>query len=169
MSKPNQPSINRRDVLKSSAGALGAALVLGDSLEAYPKGGQHQFQPVRAEDHGHAHGHGREARTQSLPDHSDRYQSGRLWTWRSSRRRQSRPTLCCLKSRILGENPLQLDHIFRKIKQFGGTCAPGRRSVRCRDGACGTLPAKFTTRPFTPCWAAEVPRQDSRLCRHHGI
>ena len=25
-----------------------------------------------------------------------------------------------LKSRILGENPLQLDRIFRKIKQFGG-------------------------------------------------
>jgi L-alanine-DL-glutamate epimerase-like enolase superfamily enzyme len=25
-----------------------------------------------------------------------------------------------LKSRILGENPLRIDHIFRKIKQFGG-------------------------------------------------
>jgi len=26
-----------------------------------------------------------------------------------------------LKSRLLGENPLQIDRLFRKIKQFGGT------------------------------------------------
>jgi L-alanine-DL-glutamate epimerase-like enolase superfamily enzyme len=30
-----------------------------------------------------------------------------------------------LKSRILGENPLQLDWIFRKIKQFGGHARQG--------------------------------------------
>jgi L-alanine-DL-glutamate epimerase-like enolase superfamily enzyme len=30
-----------------------------------------------------------------------------------------------LKSRILGENPLQLDRIFRKIKQFGGHARQG--------------------------------------------
>src|SRR5207302_569291 len=30
-----------------------------------------------------------------------------------------------LKSRILGENPLQLDKIFRKIKQFGGHARQG--------------------------------------------
>ena len=42
-----------------------------------------------------------------------------------------------LKSRIVGENPLQLDKIFRKIKQFGGPCAPGRRSLRHRNGALG--------------------------------
>src|SRR6202035_3512530 len=30
-----------------------------------------------------------------------------------------------LKSRILGENPLQLDKIFRKIKQFGGPARQG--------------------------------------------
>ena len=34
MSKPNQPSINRRDVLKSSAGALGAALGLDPKVFA---------------------------------------------------------------------------------------------------------------------------------------
>src|SRR6202034_4294610 len=31
-----------------------------------------------------------------------------------------------LKSRIVGENPLQLDWIFRKIKQFGGHARQGR-------------------------------------------
>src|SRR4029077_12039132 len=30
-----------------------------------------------------------------------------------------------LKSRLLGENPLQLDRIFRKIKQFGGHARQG--------------------------------------------
>ena len=30
-----------------------------------------------------------------------------------------------LKSRIVGENPLQLDKIFRKIKQFGGHARQG--------------------------------------------
>src|SRR5207237_3599955 len=30
-----------------------------------------------------------------------------------------------LKSRLLGENPLQLDKIFRKIKQFGGPARQG--------------------------------------------
>ena len=30
--------MNRRDVLKTSMGTLGAALLLDDSLEAYPKG-----------------------------------------------------------------------------------------------------------------------------------
>ena len=30
-----------------------------------------------------------------------------------------------LKSRIVGENPLQLDWIFRKIKQFGGHARQG--------------------------------------------
>src|ERR1051326_1303947 len=30
-----------------------------------------------------------------------------------------------LKSRVVGENPLQLDKIFRKIKQFGGHARQG--------------------------------------------
>jgi L-alanine-DL-glutamate epimerase-like enolase superfamily enzyme len=35
-----------------------------------------------------------------------------------------------LKSRLLGENPLQIDRLFRKIKQFGGTS-------RLAGGVCG--------------------------------
>jgi len=35
-----------------------------------------------------------------------------------------------LKSRLLGENPLQIDRLFRKIKQFGGTS-------RQAGGVCG--------------------------------
>ena len=57
-----------------------------------------------------------------------------------------------LKSRIVGENPLQLDRIFRKIKQFGG---PARQAggVCAIEMASGTLPAKSTTRPSMPWWA----------------
>ena len=59
-----------------------------------------------------------------------------------------------LKSRILGENPCNVDKIFRKIKQFGGHVAPGRRRVRASRWRCGTWPARRTTCPFTRCWAA---------------
>jgi hypothetical protein len=37
MSKANSPSINRRDVLKTAAGALSATLLLANPDEAYPK------------------------------------------------------------------------------------------------------------------------------------
>ncbi len=37
MKQPDREAVNRRDVLKTSAVALGAAAWLADSLEAYPK------------------------------------------------------------------------------------------------------------------------------------
>ena len=42
-----------------------------------------------------------------------------------------------LKSRLLGENPCNVDRVFRKIKQFGVHLSSGRRRLRCRDGAVG--------------------------------
>ena len=47
-----------------------------------------------------------------------------------------------LKSRILGENPCNVDKIFRKIKQFGAPRAPGRRRVRASRWRCWDLAGK---------------------------
>src|SRR6202049_463803 len=119
MSKPNQPSINRRDVLKSSAGALGAALVLGDSLEAYPKKVNTNSSPsaLRITD--------LRVATIVKPGPSpcpiirvDTNQG--VYGLGEVRDGASATYALFLKSRILGENPLRLDKIFRKIKQFGG-------------------------------------------------
>ncbi len=119
MSKPNQPSINRRDVLKSSAGALGAALVLGDSLEAYPKKVNTNSSPsaLRITD--------LRVATIVKPGPSpcpiirvDTNQG--VYGLGEVRDGASATYALFLKNRILGENPLQLDKIFRKIKQFGG-------------------------------------------------
>ena len=43
-----------------------------------------------------------------------------------------------LKSRILGENPCNVDKIFRQIKQFGAPCTSRRRYMRNRDGTDGS-------------------------------
>ena len=59
-----------------------------------------------------------------------------------------------LKSRIMGENPLNVDYLFEKIAQFGGGSAPGRRRLRHRDGVVGHRRARSTTRPSTRCSAA---------------
>src|ERR1700680_2702704 len=124
MSKPNQPSINRRDVLKSSAGALGAALVLGDSLEAYPKKANTNSSPsaLRITD--------LRVATIVKPGPSpcpiirvDTNQG--VYELGEVRDGASATYALFLKSRILGENPLRLDKIFRKIKQFGGHARQG--------------------------------------------
>ena len=45
--------------------------------------------------------------------------------WGKSGTARVQRMLSFLKSRIVGENPLQLDKIFRKIKQFGGHARQG--------------------------------------------
>src|SRR5580700_5525428 len=119
MSQPNQPSINRRDVLKTSAGALGAAILLGDSLEAYPKNVNTNASPsaLRITD--------LRVATIVKPGPSpcpiirvDTNQG--VYGLGEVRDGASATYALFLKNRILGENPLQLDKIFRKIKQFGG-------------------------------------------------
>ena len=80
MSEKSSVKFGRRDVLKTSAMALGGALLVGDSRDAYPKGSQHELQPFDAEDNRSARRDGGEAGAQSLPHHSDRYQSGSIRT-----------------------------------------------------------------------------------------
>ena len=59
-----------------------------------------------------------------------------------------------LKSRLLGENPCNVDKLFRKIKQFGGARAAGRRRLRASRWRCGIWPARPTASRSTRCSAA---------------
>ena len=59
-----------------------------------------------------------------------------------------------LKNRLIGENPCNVDKVFRKIKQFGAHGAAGRRRVRRRDGAAGTSRARRSACRSTRCSAA---------------
>ncbi len=70
MNKPAGHAMNRRDVLKTSVGALGAALLLDESVEAYPKGVNTNSSPSDVEDYRSSRGDDREARTKPLSDHS---------------------------------------------------------------------------------------------------
>src|SRR6202165_5063569 len=124
MSKPNQPSINRRDVLKISAGWLGAALLRGDPLQAYPKAVNTNSSPsaLKITD--------LRVATIIKPGPSPcpiiRIDTNQGVYGLGEVRDGASPTYALfLKSRILGENPLQLDKIFRKIKQFGGHARQG--------------------------------------------
>ena len=58
-----------------------------------------------------------------------------------------------LKSRVLGENPLHVDKVFRKLKQFGfhGRQAGGAVSI---EMACWDLAGKAWACPAGRCWAA---------------
>ena len=70
-----------------------------------------------------------------------------------------------LKSRIMGENPLNVDYLFEKIAQFGGSSAPGRRRLRGRDGVVGHR-RQGLQHARLPDARRQVARQDSHLRRH---
>jgi L-alanine-DL-glutamate epimerase-like enolase superfamily enzyme len=129
MNKSDPYVMNRRGVLKGSAAALGGAFLGGETLEAYPKGVNTNSSPsalkitdmriatvvkpgpgpcpiIRIDTNQGVYGLG-EVRDAASPRYA-----------------------LMLKSRILGENPLQIDRLFRKIKQFGGTS-------RQAGGVCG--------------------------------
>ena len=116
--------MNRRDILKISMGALGAGLLLDDSLEAYPKAVNTNSAPsaLKITD--------LRVATIVKPGPSpcpiiriDTNQG--VYGLGEVRDGASATYALFLKSRILGENPLQLDKIFRKIKQFGGHARQG--------------------------------------------
>ena len=58
-----------------------------------------------------------------------------------------------LKSRLIGENPLNVTFLFEKIKQFGGDARQAVASFRSRKRS-GISPVKFTVCPSIRCWAA---------------
>ena len=76
----NEKLFARREILKTSAMVLGGTLLAHESIAGLPQRRQHEFQPFHAEDHRYARGDDREAGAKSLPDHSHRHESGRIWT-----------------------------------------------------------------------------------------
>src|SRR5438477_2533382 len=119
-----QQSLNRRDILKSSAGALGAALLIGDPLEGYPKAVNTNSSPSALKI--------TDLRVATIvkpgpsPCSIIRIDTNQGVYGLGEVRDGASPTYALfLKSRILGENPLQLDKVFRKIKQFGSHARQG--------------------------------------------
>jgi L-alanine-DL-glutamate epimerase-like enolase superfamily enzyme len=124
MSNKSGNRFGRRDVLKSSALALGGTLLSGKSMEVYAKGVNSSSGPstLKITD--------LRVSTVVKPGPSPctiiRIDTNQGVYGLGEVRDGASPTyVLFLKSRIVGENPLQLDKIFRKIKQFGGPARQG--------------------------------------------
>jgi L-alanine-DL-glutamate epimerase-like enolase superfamily enzyme len=124
MREKSGSGFERREVLKASALALGGALFAKEPLEAYPKGVNTNSSPsaLRITD--------LRVATVVKPGPSPcpiiRIDTNQGVYGLGEVRDGASPTYALfLKSRIVGENPLQLDKIFRKIKQFGGHARQG--------------------------------------------
>ena len=124
MSKNGQQGFNRRDILRTSALALGGALLAGDPMEAYPQGINTNSSPsaLKITDLRVAN----VVKPGPSPCPIIRIDTNQgVYGLGEVRDGASSTYALFLKSRILGENPLQLDRIFRKIKQFGGHARQG--------------------------------------------
>jgi L-alanine-DL-glutamate epimerase-like enolase superfamily enzyme len=115
---------NRREVMKTSALALGSGLLTGEPVAAYPKAVNLNSGPseLRITD--------LRVATIVKPGPSPcpiiRIDTNQGVYGLGEVRDGASPTYALfLKSRMVGENPLQLDRIFRKIKQFGGPARQG--------------------------------------------
>jgi L-alanine-DL-glutamate epimerase-like enolase superfamily enzyme len=111
--------IARRNILKSSAAAVGGAFLKGEPLEAYPKSVNTYSQPsdLKIADLRVA----TVVKPGPSPNTIIRIETNQGVYGLGEVRDGASPTYALmLKSRILGENPLNIDRIFRKIKQFGG-------------------------------------------------
>ena len=73
------------------------------------------------------------------------------------------PYALMLKSRILGENPCNVEKIFRKIKQFGGQARQGG-GVTAVEQACWDIAGQAYGVPFIKC-SAECTRQGPHVHR----
>src|SRR5215467_11069698 len=123
MRENNFGIIGRREILKTSALTLGGAL-LGDSIEAYPPAVVTNSSPstLKITDLRVAV----VAKPGPSPCPIIRIDTNQgIYGLGEVRDGASATYALFLKSRILGENPLQLDRIFRKIKQFGGHARQG--------------------------------------------
>ena len=124
MTKENSSVFGRREMLKTSAVALGSCLLGAESAETYPKGVNTNSGPsaLKISD--------LRVATIAKPGPSPcpiiRIDTNQGVFGLGEVRDMASPTYALfLKSRILGENPLELDKIFRKLKQFGGPARQG--------------------------------------------
>ena len=123
MREKNSGKFGRRELLKTSALALGGAL-LADSAEAIPKAVNRNSNPstLKITDLRVAV----VAKPGPSPCPIIRIDTNQDVYGLGEVRDGASPTYALfLKSRIVGENPLRLDEIFRKIKQFGGHARQG--------------------------------------------
>jgi L-alanine-DL-glutamate epimerase-like enolase superfamily enzyme len=124
MSKNSSHLFDRRDLLKSSAMGLGGALLLGQPKEAFPKAVNSGSGPSALKI--------TDLRVATIvkpgpsPCSLIRIDTNQgIYGLGEVRDGASSTYALFLKSRIIGENPLQLDRIFRKIAQFGGPARQG--------------------------------------------
>src|SRR5437899_8151313 len=124
MRKDSRQLMDRRDVLKSSAGILGTSLLTRDAMKLYPKNVNANSRPsdLKITDLRIA--------TVVKPGPSPcpiiRIDTNQGVYGLGEVRDGASPTYALfLKSRLVGENPLQLDKLFRKLKQFGGHARQG--------------------------------------------
>src|SRR6266536_2194702 len=119
MPKNGGQILDRRNLLKTSALALGGSLLISESVEAYPKAVNTNSSPSTLKI--------TDLRVATIvkpgpsPCPMIRIDTNQGVYGLGEVRDGASPTYALmLKSRVLGENPLQVDRIFRKIKQFGG-------------------------------------------------
>ena len=124
MTKENSSVFGRREMLKISAIAMGSGLLRTEFAETHPKGVNTNSTPsmLKITD--------LRVATIAKPGPSPcpiiRVDTNQGVYGLGEVRDMASPTYALfLKSRILGENPLQLDKIFRKLKQFGGPARQG--------------------------------------------
>src|SRR5437899_9303690 len=124
MRKDSRQLMDRRDVLKSSAGILGTSLLTRDAMKLYPKNVNANSRPsdLKITD--------LRVATIVKPGPSPcsiiRIDTNQGVSGLGEVRDGASPTYALfLKSRIVGENPLQIDKLFRKMKQFGGHARQG--------------------------------------------
>jgi len=115
--------MKRRKLLQSSAALLGGTWLANEPLEAYPKGVNTYSRPseLKISDLRIAHvtGAPMDCPIIRIDTNQGIYGLGEVRDWAS-------PTYALiLKSRLLGENPCNVDRLFRKIKQFGGHARQG--------------------------------------------
>src|SRR5438046_2742211 len=124
MSENAQQLFGRREILAASVGVLGSALLATQQMEAYPKNVNTNSRPSKLKI--------TDLRVATIvkpgpsPCPIIRIDTDQGVYGLGEVRDGASPTYALfLKSRILGEDPLQLDKIFRRIKQFGGHARQG--------------------------------------------
>src|SRR5205809_3339597 len=124
MSKNAQHMFGRREILAASVAVLGSALTATEPTEAYPKNVNTNSRPSKLKI--------TDLRVATIvkpgpsPCPIIRIDTDQGVYGLGEVRDGASPTYALfLKSRILGEDPLQLDKIFRRIKQFGGHARQG--------------------------------------------
>ena len=124
MSKNGRHAYDRREMLKASALMVSGGVLIGEPLGAYPKGVNTNSRPSKLKI--------TDLRVATIvkpgpsPCPIIRIDTDQGVYGLGEVRDGASPTYALfLKSRIVGEDPLQLDKLFRRIKQFGGHARQG--------------------------------------------